>query len=70
MPKLSLAKLERNLYAATDILRPSMDAAEYKDFIYGMLFLQGQIDSIADGGGGGAPSPFVTKKKKRPRCQI
>ena len=29
MPKLSLTKLERHLYAAADILRPSMDASEY-----------------------------------------
>ena len=41
MPKLSLAKLERHLYAAADRLRQEgLDAATYKDFIYGMLFLK------------------------------
>lgn len=41
MPKLSLAKLERHLYAAADILRrEGMDAATHKDFIFGLLFLK------------------------------
>jgi len=41
MPKLSLAKLERHLYGAADILRrEGMDAATYKDFIFGLLFLK------------------------------
>jgi hypothetical protein len=41
MPKLSLAKLERHLYATADILRSEgMDAAMYKDYIFGLLFLK------------------------------
>lgn len=41
MPKLSLAKLERHLYGAADRLRQEgLDAATYKDYIYGMLFLK------------------------------
>ena len=41
MAKLSLAKLERHLYSAADRLRQEgLDAATYKDFIFGMLFLK------------------------------
>src|SRR4029453_27650 len=41
MPKLSLAKLERHLYAAADRLRQEgLDAATYKDYIFGLLFLK------------------------------
>lgn len=41
MPRLSLAKLECHLYSAADRLRQEdLDAATYRDYIFGKLFLK------------------------------
>jgi len=44
MAKLTQQELERHLWGAADILRGTVDAGDYKQYIFGLLFYKRLCD--------------------------
>ena len=50
MSKIDVEKLKSHLWESANILRGSIDAADYKNYIFGMLFLKRLSDVFEEEG--------------------
>ncbi|MBQ9013330.1 MAG: type I restriction-modification system subunit M N-terminal domain-containing protein, partial [Bacilli bacterium] len=48
MEMLTLDKLEKTLWDASDVLRGELNAAQYMDYIFGLLFLKRMNDQFEE----------------------
>jgi HsdM N-terminal domain len=61
IPKLTQQELERHLWGAADILRGTVDAGDYKQYIFGLLFYKRLCD-VWDEERPCSPRPGIEKK--------
>ena len=66
--KLTVDQLEKYLWSAADILRGSIDSSDYKNFIFGLLFLKRLSDVFEDEAEKLIDAPAEKRRPEWPRA--